>query len=45
MESARLVIVARNLKQILQILASHSRGVLDDARHRLETKVLALACK
>jgi hypothetical protein len=44
-EAARSVIVVRNGKQILEIFASEWHGVLDDARHRLEPKVLELARK
>jgi hypothetical protein len=35
----------RDLKQILEIFASEWHGVLDDARHRLEPRVLELAPK
>jgi hypothetical protein len=38
-----LVIVVRNNKQILEILASEWHGVPDEARHRLEPRVLELA--
>jgi hypothetical protein len=41
----RSVIIVRNRKQILEIFASEWHGVLDDARHRLEPKVLELAQK
>lgn len=39
------VIVVRNRKQLLEIFASEWHGVLDDARHRLEPEVIALARK
>ena len=41
----RSVIVVRNQKRILEIFASEWHGVLDDARHRLELVVVALAKK
>lgn len=41
----RSVIVVRNRKQILEVFASEWHGVLDDARHRLEPIVVALARK
>ena len=41
----RSVVVVRNKKQILEIFASEWHGVLDDARHRLEPIVVALAKK
>jgi hypothetical protein len=41
----RSVVVVRNAKQILEIFASEWHGVLDDARHRLEPIVIALAKK
>jgi hypothetical protein len=39
------VVVVRNRKQILEIFASEWYGVHDDARHRLEPKVVELARK
>jgi hypothetical protein len=41
----RSVILVRNHKQILEIFASEWHGVLDDAQHRLEPVVIALARK
>jgi hypothetical protein len=41
----RSVAVVRNRKQILAVFASEWHGVLDDARHRLEPIVVALARK
>jgi hypothetical protein len=41
----RSVVVVRNRKQILEIFASEWHGVHDDARHRLEPKVVELARK
>jgi hypothetical protein len=41
----RSVVVVRNKKQLLEIFASEWHGVLDDARHRLEPIVVALARK
>ena len=41
----RSVVVVRNRKQVLAVFASEWHGVLDDARHRLEPVVVALARK
>ncbi len=41
----RSVVVVRNRKQVLEVFASEWHGVLDDARHRLEPIVVALARK
>ena len=41
----RSVAVVRNQKQILAVFASEWHGVLDEARHRLEPVVVALARK
>jgi hypothetical protein len=41
----RSVIVVRSNKQLLDVFASEWHGVLDDARHRLEPVVVALARK
>src|SRR5262249_22779236 len=41
----RSLVVVRNKNQILEIFASEWHGVLDDARHRLEPVVVALARK
>lgn len=39
----RSVVLIRNRKQLLEVFASEWHGVLDDARHRLEPVVLAMA--